>query len=85
MQVYERVDRPLIPVIGRMERRGVKVDRDYLAQLSKEFATEIASLEERVYEAAGLEEAKAPRAPAGRPEERHRLLRRRIRSLSPSQ
>ncbi|QIK78630.1 DNA polymerase I [Sphingomonas piscis] len=50
--VYERVDRPLVPVIGRMERRGVKVDRDYLAQLSRDFATEIASLEERVYEAA---------------------------------
>ena len=51
-QVYERVDRPLVPVIGRMERRGVKVDRDYLAELSRDFATEIASLEERVYEAA---------------------------------
>ena len=51
-QVYERVDRPLVPVIGRMERRGVKVDRDYLARLSGEFAKEIAALEERIYEAA---------------------------------
>jgi DNA polymerase-1 len=52
VQVYERVDKPLVSAIGRMERRGVKVDRDYLAQLSKEFATEIASLEEKIYEAA---------------------------------
>jgi DNA polymerase-1 len=51
-QVYERVDKPLIGAIGRMERRGVKVDRDYLAKLSGEFAKEITSLEERVYEAA---------------------------------
>jgi len=51
-RVYERVDRPLVPVIGRMERRGVKVDRDYLAKLSREFAGEIARLEERIYEAA---------------------------------
>jgi len=51
-QVYERVDRPLVPAIGRMERRGVKVDRDYLATLSRDFATEIAALEERIYEAA---------------------------------
>jgi DNA polymerase-1 len=51
-RVYQRVDRPLIPVLGRMERRGVKVDRDYLARLSGEFATEIAALEERIYEAA---------------------------------
>ena len=51
-RVYERVDRPLVAAIGRMERRGVKVDRDYLAKLSGEFATEIAALEEQVYEAA---------------------------------
>ncbi|MFC7536199.1 DNA polymerase I [Sphingomonas sp. GCM10030256] len=51
-RVYELVDKPLVPVIGRMEQRGVKVDRDYLAQLSSDFSTEIASLEQRVYEAA---------------------------------
>ncbi len=52
-QVYHRVDRPLGPVIGRMERRGVKIDRDYLAKLSSEFAAEIALLEKRVFDAAG--------------------------------
>jgi DNA polymerase-1 len=51
-QVYERVDKPLVSVIGRMERRGIKVDRDYLARLSREFSEEIAKLEERIYEAA---------------------------------
>jgi DNA polymerase I len=51
-RVYELVDKPLVPVIAGMERQGIKVDRDYLAQLSSDFATEIASLEERVYEAA---------------------------------
>jgi DNA polymerase-1 len=51
-RVYERVDRPLVATIGAMERRGVKVDRAYLAQLSKEFTVEIAALEGRIYEAA---------------------------------
>ena len=51
-RVYEMVDRPLVATVGKMERRGVKVDRDYLAQLSRTFATEIAALEEKVYEAA---------------------------------
>jgi DNA polymerase-1 len=51
-RVYETVDKPLVRVVGCMEREGVKVDRDYLAELSKTFATAIASLEERVYEAA---------------------------------
>jgi DNA polymerase-1 len=51
-RVYERVDKPLVPVLARMEQRGVKVDRDYLARLSAEFGREIQSLEERIYEAA---------------------------------
>ena len=50
-RVYDRVDKPLVPVIGRMERRGIKVDRDYLARLSRDFAEEIAKLEQRIYEA----------------------------------
>jgi DNA polymerase-1 len=51
-RVYERVDKPLVSVIGRMERRGIKVDRDYLANLSREFARDIQALEEKIYEAA---------------------------------
>jgi len=51
-RVYERVDKPLVPVLARMEQRGVKVDRDYLARLSSEFGRDIQSLEERIYEAA---------------------------------
>src|SRR3954469_11349537 len=51
-RVYERVDRPLVPVIARMERRGIRVDRDYLARLSAEFSKDIQALEEKIYEAA---------------------------------
>ena len=51
-RVYERVDKPLVPVISRMERRGIKVDRDYLARLSAEFGRDIQALEEKIYEAA---------------------------------
>ncbi len=50
--VYQMVDRPLVATVGRMERRGIKVDRDYLAKLSGTFAVEIAKLEGQVYEAA---------------------------------
>jgi DNA polymerase-1 len=51
-RVYERVDKPLVPVIARMERRGIRVDRDYLAKLSSEFSRDIQALEEKIYEAA---------------------------------
>ena len=51
-RVYEMVDRPLVATIARMERRGIMVDRDYLAKLSGTFATEIVKLEGQVFEAA---------------------------------
>ncbi len=52
-RIYERVDRPLIPVIAQMERHGIKVDRERLAGLSSTFADEIAKLEGAIHEAAG--------------------------------
>ncbi|MBV7265843.1 DNA polymerase I [Erythrobacter ani] len=54
-KVYERVDRPLIPVVAQMEREGIKVDRARLAKLSEEFAKEIGRLEGEIHELAGQE------------------------------
>jgi DNA polymerase-1 len=54
-QVYETVDRPLVAVVGRMERDGVKVDRDELNRLSREFTEQIAALEERICGEAGCQ------------------------------
>ncbi|MEL6487272.1 MAG: DNA polymerase I, partial [Pseudomonadota bacterium] len=54
-RVYERVDRPLIPVVAAMEREGIKVDRAQLARLSEEFATTTASLETEIHAIAGQE------------------------------
>ena len=53
VSVYERLERPLVPVLARMEERGVSVDRQMLSRLSGEFAQRAAALEEAVYEAAG--------------------------------
>ena len=52
-RVYELVDRPMVAVIGAMERDGVKVDREVLKGLSAEFNTQIAALEEKVCGEAG--------------------------------
>ncbi len=51
--VYERVDRPLVPVIAAMEREGVKVDREHLARLSSEFAHQMGALEAELHDMAG--------------------------------
>jgi DNA polymerase-1 len=52
-RVYEMVDRPLVPVVARMEREGVKVDREELTNLSREFSAQIIALEERICGEAG--------------------------------
>ena len=54
-RVYERVDRPLVPVVAQMERHGIKVDRERLASLSATFAAEIAKLEGEIHTLAGQE------------------------------
>lgn len=54
-RVYERVDRPLIPVVAAMERHGIRVDRERLARLSTEFAAAIAALEAEIHGLAGQE------------------------------
>ncbi len=52
-RIYERVDRPLIPVVAEMERHGIKVDREKLAGLSTGFASEMGRLEGEIHELAG--------------------------------
>ena len=52
-RIYERVDRPLVPVVAQMERHGIKVDRERLAALSATFAEEIGKLEGEIHGLAG--------------------------------
>jgi len=51
--VYETLERPLIAVLARMERRGIAIDRDVLSRLSGEFAQEAAGLEADINKLAG--------------------------------
>jgi DNA polymerase-1 len=51
--IYERLERPLVPVIGRMEMAGIKVNRDVLKNMSNQFAQNLAQLEEAIQTEAG--------------------------------
>lgn len=53
-RIYQKVDRPLIPVVAMMERNGIKVDRERLSGLSTEFAAQIARLEGVIHEKCGM-------------------------------
>ena len=51
--VYETLERPLIPVLARMEMTGIKVDRDTLSRMSNAFAQKMAGLEAEIHALAG--------------------------------
>jgi DNA polymerase-1 len=53
VNVYESLERPLIPVLTRMEARGIRVDRQILSRMSGEFAQKLGALEAEIYELAG--------------------------------
>lgn len=51
--VYETMERPLVPVLVRMESRGIAIDRQILSRLSGEFAQSLARLEDEIHGLAG--------------------------------
>ncbi|PWB92478.1 DNA polymerase I [Methylosinus sporium] len=51
--VYETLERPMVSVLAKMERRGIAIDRNILSRLSGEFAQDMARLEAEIHELAG--------------------------------
>jgi DNA polymerase-1 len=54
-RLYEEVERPLVPVLARMERHGIRVDRERLAQISREIEAQLDRLARECYALAGEE------------------------------
>jgi DNA polymerase-1 len=55
LEVYERIEKPLIKVVHRMNDTGVYLDTAYLSSLAKEYSKELAKLAGRIYGYAGHE------------------------------
>lgn len=53
--VYERIEKPLIPIVQEMGAHGVLIDTKVLAKLAKTYNTELADIEKRIYASAGRE------------------------------
>ena len=54
-KVYAELDLPLIPILYKMEKRGMLIDVEYFEKLKVEYSEEVARLEREVYELAGRE------------------------------
>ncbi|MCH1515298.1 MAG: DNA polymerase I, partial [Alphaproteobacteria bacterium] len=52
--VYERLERPLIPILAHMEAAGIKVNTQLLHDLSQDFAGRIQILEDEIHQLAGV-------------------------------
>jgi len=55
MELFEKVEMPLVPVLMKMEMTGICVDREKLQDLSKSFEHQLELLEKMIYSIAGEE------------------------------
>ena len=53
LPIYEKLEKPLIPILYAMEKVGIKLDTESLAIFSKELEDDIAKLESEIHSAAG--------------------------------
>ncbi len=54
-RVAREIDFPLIPILARMEHRGIKLDTKMLADMSKTLAQQIADVQKQMYDLVGSE------------------------------
>lgn len=53
--VCNKIEMPLIPVLARMERRGIRVDTELLVKIEQDLETEAKALQQSIYEQVGVE------------------------------
>ncbi|MDX6183507.1 DNA polymerase I [Flavobacterium sp. Fl-77] len=52
-KLFDEIEIPLVSVLADMETEGIRLDVDFLKQMSTEIVVEIKSLEQKIYETAG--------------------------------
>ena len=55
LKLYNEIDLPLVPVLARMERAGVRIDCTVLAKMSSRLESEIGTKAREIYECCGSE------------------------------
>ncbi len=54
-KVFDDIEKPLIPIIKKMEEKGVGIDKKFLDKLSKEYHKELSKIEKKIFKEAGEE------------------------------
>jgi len=53
--IFEEIEKPLIPIIEKMEQRGVFIDSKFLQKLNKDYSKKLQELENKIWKEAGTE------------------------------
>lgn len=54
-KIAETIDFPLIPILARMEHRGIRLDQEFLAQMNIELTRDIDDVKKQMYDLVGYE------------------------------
>jgi len=54
-KVFEEIEKPIIPIIKKMQNYGILIDKKYFENLSKEYHKELNKLTNKIYKIAGTE------------------------------
>lgn len=53
--VFENIEKPLMPIIKKMEERGVLIDKLFLGELNREYSKELENIKKEIWKEAGIE------------------------------
>ncbi|MEK7579170.1 MAG: DNA polymerase [Patescibacteria group bacterium] len=53
--VFEKIEKPLTPVLEKMHERGVRIDTSYLSDIAESYHAELDALKRKIFERAGME------------------------------
>ncbi|MFA6273217.1 MAG: DNA polymerase [Candidatus Paceibacterota bacterium] len=54
IKVFEEIEQPLLPVVKKMNERGILLDKDIFKKLSEKYHQRLAELEKKIWELAGV-------------------------------
>lgn len=53
--IYEEIEKPLIPILKKMQKNGILVDRKKMSDLNKTYSLELKKIESQIWQLAGVE------------------------------
>ena len=54
-KIYTEFDLPMIPVLYKMEKTGIKIDQNHFKKLKEDFEKRVSEIEQKIFKAAGME------------------------------